>query len=205
MNAALFFVLMATGAVLYYGPFAAVVGRRQLVRTIHVYTGLALPLAFLVATAPRWGRRLRRDLGALNRFLPDDFRWLRSRRARAGEGVKASVRLGKFNPGQKVNAVFIGAAAVVMLATGSIMKWFGPFPVAWRTGATFVHDWFTLGIWLAIGGHVLLALSDPVALRGMTRGAVTASWAQHKRPRWYEEVAGETEARNEPSPEPAAR
>ena len=48
----------------------------------------------------------------------------------AGSGARqrAGVRLGKFNPGQKLNAAFIAGAAIVMLATGSIMKWFEPVP-----------------------------------------------------------------------------
>ena len=60
-----------------------------------------------------------------------------------------------------------------------------------RTGATFVHDWFALGIWLSIAGHVFLALRDPVALDGMRRGFVTSRWARTKRPRWYEEETGQ--------------
>src|SRR5438045_3306391 len=39
-NAALFGVLLATAAILYVGPLSAAVGRRELIRTIHVYSGL---------------------------------------------------------------------------------------------------------------------------------------------------------------------
>ncbi len=35
---------MATAAVLYLPPISAAVGRRQLVVTIHVYSGLLLPI-----------------------------------------------------------------------------------------------------------------------------------------------------------------
>ena len=38
------------------------------------------------------------------------------------------------------------------------MKWFDLFPLDWRTGATFVHDWFALGIWVAVLGHILFAV-----------------------------------------------
>ena len=143
------------------------------------YCGVLLPVPLLLALAGRHGARLRRDLGELNRFAPGEMRWFR-------RGTRASVRLGKFNPGQKLNAVFIGAAGVVMLATGSIMKWFSLFPIDWRTGATFVHDWFALGIWIAVIGHILFAFGDPVALGGMLRGTVGAAWARSERPRWYE-------------------
>ena len=73
---------------------------------------------------------------------PGRPRWLRRRPRYA--------RLGKFNPGQKLNATFLGAGDLVMLGTGTIMKWFDPFPIDWRTGATFVHDWVALGIWIAV-------------------------------------------------------
>ncbi len=179
VNAVLFFVLMLTGAILYVGPLSALVGRRELIRNLHVYAGIVLPLPVLLAVIGRHGARLRRDFAALNRFAPGEARWFRAR-------TRGSVRLGKFNPGQKLNAVFIAAAGIVMLATGSIMKWFSLFPIDWRTGATFVHDWFALGIWLAVIGHVVFAYKDPVALGGMVRGSVSAAWARRERPRWYE-------------------
>ncbi|MCZ7528063.1 MAG: cytochrome b/b6 domain-containing protein [Acidimicrobiia bacterium] len=183
-NALLFLTLMVTGAVLYVGPLSAAVGHRVLVRTVHVWSGLALPVPFVMGLAGRHGARLREDLRRLDRWSRSDFRWLRRRH-------RPSARLGKFNPGQKLNAAFLAGAAVVMLGTGSIMHWFEPFPDAWRTGATFVHDWFAFGVWLAVSGHVLLALADPEAMRGMTRGRVSARWARLHRPRWYEEVTGE--------------
>ena len=43
VNAALFLVLVATGAILYLEPLRPLVGRRALVEDIHVYAGLALP------------------------------------------------------------------------------------------------------------------------------------------------------------------
>jgi len=63
-----------------------------------------------------------------------------------------------------------------MLATGSIMKWFAPFPVDWRTGATFVHDWTAIGLFVLITVHVAKGLSDPVARRGMLTGKVPTGW-----------------------------
>ena len=158
--------------------------REELTRRVHRIFQLSLP--------GRRGRGLRRDLSALNRFSPDDWRWLRSR------GRAKGVRLGKFNPGQKLNAAFTGGAVLVMLATGSIMRWYGPFPLRWRTGATFVHDWVAAFLAVAIAGHIVVALRDRGALRAMVRGWVTASWAKAHAPRWYAEVA-ETRAEQ---PEP---
>jgi formate dehydrogenase subunit gamma len=181
VNATLFGTLMLTGAALYAGPISTLVGNREVVRTIHVYSGLALPIPLLIGVLGRHGARLRRDLGRLNRWSRDDRRWFR-------RGRRDTVRLGKFNPGQKLNAAFIAGAGVVMLATGSIMKWFDLFSLDWRTGATFVHDWFALGIWAAVIGHILFAVRDSDALDSMLGGTVPASWARKKAPLWYEEL-----------------
>jgi formate dehydrogenase subunit gamma len=187
VNATLFGVLMLTGAALYAGPVSQLVGNRELVRFVHVYAGLALPVPLLVAVVGARGARVRRDLGRLNRWTSDDVQWFRRRRRRA-------VRLGKFNPGQKLNAAFVAGAGIVMLATGSIMRWFEPFPLDWRTGATFVHDWFALAIWVVVIGHVVLALRDGDALESMVRGDVPAEWAKRHAPRWYDEERDERAA-----------
>jgi formate dehydrogenase subunit gamma len=179
VTAVLMLTLLVTGFSLYTGPLSKWIGRRHLMRTLHVYSGLLLPIPVLLAISLHAGRELRADLGRLNRWTRDDRAWWSRRR-------RSAVRLGKFNPGQKLNATFIGAAIVVMLMTGSIMHWFEPFSDSWRQGATFVHDWFAIGLFFAIAGHILLAIRDPDALNGMVRGWVKPSWAHARRPRWYE-------------------
>jgi formate dehydrogenase subunit gamma len=75
-----------------------------------------------------------------------------------------------------------------MLATGSIMRWFEPFPLPWRTGATFVHDWTAIATWVVVTGHILVALSKPASLRAMVSGRMSRRWAQRHHPRWAEEA-----------------
>jgi formate dehydrogenase subunit gamma len=158
-NAVLFIVLLATASALYVGPISALVGRRDLVKWIHVITGLALPVPLAIAT---WrSAAFRADAGRLNRWTVEDWNWLRRRRPRDS---------GKFNAGQKLNAAFVAGSIPVMLATGSIMKWFGPFPLAWRTGATFVHDLVAITLFVVIVGHIVKALSEPDLLDEMLRG-----------------------------------
>jgi formate dehydrogenase subunit gamma len=184
ITAALVFVLMGSGAALYAGPVSTAVGHRALVRDVHVVAGLLLPVPIVVALLlRRRGRALRADVTRIARWTDDDKAWLRKRR-------RARAQLGKFNPGQKLNAVFLGAALVLMLGTGVVLKWFSLFSLSTRTGATFVHDWVALAIWVVVAAHVLLALRDPIAMRGMLRGRVTARWARKLRPRWYEEQTG---------------
>ena len=184
VNATLFLVVMGTAAILYVGGLSAAVGRRELIRQIHVWCGIALPVPVLVALAGRWGRGFRADISRLNRWTKDDRRWFRS------FGRDPYVQLGKFNPGQKLNASFIAGVIVVMVCTGSVMNWFHYFPVDWRTGATFVHDWVAVILFFVVVGHIGIALADPESLGSMLRGPVDASWARERRPRWYEEETG---------------
>ena len=164
VTAALVGVLVATGAVLYWGELSSILGRRAFFKQVHVIAGLALPVPFVLALPGRHGRRLRRDLRTIDRFSPDDLRWLRSR------GSDPTVRLGKFNPGQKLNTAFVGAALLTMLVTGLVLRFFSPFPLSWRTGATFVHDWTALALGVDIAAHVWLASAS---LRRAPAGTAT--------------------------------
>jgi formate dehydrogenase subunit gamma len=197
VNAAMFGVLIVTAALLYIGQLSALVGHRDLVRTVHVACGLALPFPLLAARFGPWRRQFVDDVRALARFDDDDRRWLRSL------GRSKKVRMGKFHPGQKLNAAFTLGAIVVMLGTGSVMHWFSLFPIEWRTGATFVHDWLAITLAVVIAGHLKMAFSDGDALRGMTQGWVPTAWARRHRPKWYEAVTGRLAA--PPAAPPAKR
>ncbi len=184
VNAGLFGVLIVTAAIMYVGPLTALVGRRELVRYLHVVTGFALPFPLLAARLGPWRRAFSADVRALARFDDDDRRWLRS------FGRAKDVRMGKFHPGQKLNAAFTLGAIVVMLATGMVMHWFRWFPVEWRTGATFVHDWLAIALGVVIVGHIKMAFADADARRGMWDGWVPTIWARRHRPKWYEDLTG---------------
>jgi formate dehydrogenase subunit gamma len=175
-----------TGLVLYVGPLTAAVGRRNLVKDVHVVAGLAMPVPLVLAYAGRWRASLRADIRRLGRWTAADRRWLLSR------GREATDEVGKFNAGQKANAAFVLGMIVLMMATGSIMRWPEPIPLTYRTGATFVHDWTAIATWLVVAGHILISLSDPGSLRGMVTGWVTRLWAEDRHPRW----AAETVARD---------
>ena len=112
--------------------------------------------------------------------------------------------MGKFNAGQKVNAIFVAGCIPLMLVTGVIMRWFDPFPLAWRTGATFVHDWIAVLLLLVIVGHIAKALAEPLALRAMVRGTIPARHVERRHPRWWAEVQhGEAPAPQVPdAPDP---
>jgi len=187
VTALLFGILMVTALSLYFGSIAGVVWPRALVEEIHLWAGIALPVPLVFTIVGPWGSQFRRDLRRINVWTRDEVTWLKAMGRRAPQVVD------KFNPGQKLNTIFTGAAVVVMLVTGAMLKWFRFFPVDWRTGATFVHDLFAVAIFFVVGGHVLFALAHPESLRSMIRGWVTEAWAARHAPGWLAEEQSKVE------------
>jgi formate dehydrogenase subunit gamma len=187
-NAVVFFTLLATGATLYLGELSALVGHRVLVKYVHVFSGLLLPVPILLGVITRHGAALRDDLRRLNRWSEAERIWWSPTQRRR-------LRLGKFNRGQKANAAFVGGAYTIMMLTGLVMWQFDPFPDAWREGATFTHDVFAWGLGIAAFLHVVIALNNPVARHAMWQGDVPATWARRNRPAWFDELARATPAR----------
>jgi formate dehydrogenase subunit gamma len=172
---------MLTALPLYFGSLADVVGRRALAADIHLWTGVALPIPIIVSVLGPWGAQMRRDLRRIDVWTKDEVAWLRA------FGQRAPKVIDKFNPGQKLNAIFIGGSIVIMLATGSILKWFRFFPVSWRTGATFVHDVLAFAIFVVVAGHILFAVTHRDSLRSMIKGWVSEEWAARHAPGWLRE------------------
>jgi len=180
VNSALFGTLMFTAIPLYFGSFFGVVFPRHVIEMIHLWCGLALPIPIIVSMLGPWGRAMRRDVKRINAWTHQEIRWLFSL-------GRTPLEADKFNPGQKLNAIFIAAAIVVMLVTGSMLQWFRFFSVSLRQGATFVHDAFAFAIFAVVIGHIVMALTHRDALRSIFKGWVSEQWAKAHAPKWLEE------------------
>lgn len=180
-------VLLVTAALLFIPDLGALVGNRPIVRRVHEIAGFLLPMPLLLALG---SRAFRADLGRLNRFMPQDWEWLRRRDRRSGR-----IAVGKFNAGQKLNGAFTLGWIIVMLATGTIMFFSSAFPLGIRTGATFVHDWLSLAILAVVLGHIYMAYNDATARMGMRTGEVTLGWARREHGAWADEVRPPTASR----------
>src|SRR5437764_3455085 len=102
VHATAFLVLLATGLCLYLPSLAELVGRRPLLKTMHVYTAVAwlVALAAVVALGDR--RSLRCALREIDRFDGD----------------------GRLNRGQMVNAILTATFALLFTVTGGLL-WLG--------------------------------------------------------------------------------
>lgn len=192
-------VCVFTAACLYFPPLAEIVGRRRLVVTVHEWSGILLPAPLVLGLL---SRAFRADASRLGRFLPHDWRWLRTAlRTRRREASLA----GKFNAGQKLYAAFTVGAILIMVGTGLIM-WFPRLtPLFWRTGATFVHDWLALFIAAVITGHVWFATKDPEARRALRTGYVPRWWIKAEHPLWHPEDTPEAAPGKAPGERPGHR
>lgn len=181
-TAVLMLTCITTAAILYNGFLSAPIGHRRIVKLVHVFSGFALPIPIVLGIV---SAAYRADMRRLNRFSPADWRWLRSRKRRNG-----TILVGKFNAGQKLNTALSGGAIAVLLVTGTLMYFPDLARLSWRTGSTFVHDWFALALGLLVIGHIRYAVDDPGSRQGMRTGSVTETWARTHHAAWADETVG---------------
>jgi formate dehydrogenase subunit gamma len=180
VHATAFLVLLATGLALYVPALSVAVGRRPLLKDIHVYTAVSWIAALVLVVVLGDRRRLRATVRELETFDADDMLWLR----------RYPRPQGRFNAGQKVNAALTAAFAVLFAVSGSLL-WLGERDHRFQLASTILlHDWLTLISLVLLVGHLYLALIYPAtrhALRGMTVGTVRRDWAEQHHPKWVRE------------------
>jgi formate dehydrogenase subunit gamma len=183
IHASAFFVLLASGLVLYVPALGELVARRPLVKDVHLWTAAAwlVALALVVVLGDRRG--LRRTLAELDAFDDDDRRWLR--RGKAPQG--------RFNAGQKLN-VALTAAFAFLFAVSGLLLWYGERDTRFRFDSTILlHDGLMYLSLVLLVGHLYLALIHPKtrhALRGITRGDVRRDWALEHHRKWVDGERG---------------
>ena len=178
-HASAFLALLLTGLVLYVPYLSEQIGRRPQVKGAHLIVAVAWAIALTAVVVLGDRRGLRRTLSELDAFDADDRRWLRGKRAPQG----------RFNAGQKVNAILTGAFALLFAVSGTLL-WLGERDTRFRFDSTIVlHDGLTLISVVLLAGHLYLALIHPTtrhALRGVTLGDVEVGWARDHHTKWVE-------------------
>ena len=191
-HAVFFLGLLSTGLIMLVPGISMAVGHHFLVLRIHLITAIFYVCGPLLWFALGNRRALRADLRDVNQWRGDDFRWLKPRLPGSPEPPQ-----GRFNAGQKINAVFVGASTLGFAITGAVMWQTHLFPIWLVNNCVHLHDTLTLLALAAWLGHIYLALlnrSTRPALSGMVQGEVELSWAEHHHPRWVAEVQDQADA-----------
>jgi len=177
VNASAFFALLASGLVLYVPTLSEAVGRRGLVKAIHLYVAIGWVAALLIVLLAGDWRGLRETRRELERLDLDDLRWLGGWPAPQG----------RFNAGQKLHAVAQAAFSVLFVVSGALL-WLGERNTTLRLAGTIVlHDALTFLATILVAGHLYLALiarGTRPALQGMISGTVREAWAREHHPKW---------------------
>ncbi len=184
VHASAFFVLLGSGLVLYLPSLSRAVSRRPLIKDVHVWTAVSWGGAILLIALLGNRRALARTIREIDLFDRDDRRFLAGR---------LDAPQGRFNAGQKLNAILTAAFATLFAISGFLL-WYGERDTRFRLpGTVFLHD--TL-MYLSVGllvGHLYLAVIHPAtrhALRGMTLGTVREDWARRHHAKWVDELDG---------------
>lgn len=181
-----FLLLAVSGLALFHPAFfflSSLLGGGTWSRILHPFIGVVLTLAFIAFAAQLW---------ADNRITAADREW----RRHLGDILRNRARqlpaIGKYNIGQKYLFWTLVVTIGALLLSGIVIwqPWFAPrFPVTLIRLAALVHAVAGFIAMLAIIVHIYSAFWTRGSVRAMTRGTVTAAWARHHHPAWYQEVS----------------
>jgi formate dehydrogenase subunit gamma len=179
IHAAAFLVLLGSGLCLYLPSLAEAVGRRPLLKSIHIYTAVAWAIALALVVVVGNRRSLARTVHEVEYWDADDVAWLRGRR----------VPQGRLNAGQKLNTI-VTAVFAILFAISGFFLWYGERNTAWRLPhALLVHDYLMYVSFFLFLGHLWFSLIYPRtrhALTGITRGWVSEDYAVRRHAKWAE-------------------
>jgi formate dehydrogenase subunit gamma len=167
-----------------------------------IHVGAASVLLAGLALLTWWANRpaLRCAVRDLTSFDATDRRWLAGAPRRAFTREPAPPA-GRFNAGQKLNALLASLGLAALYATGLAL-----LVVGRGVPQGPLHTLAAVAMVALISGHVYMAVLNPGtrhALRGMTLGDVDRAWAEHHHPRWVDEAEPSSPGASAPSGETA--
>ncbi len=182
--AACFLILLASGLTMYVPALSVLIPSRFIVRQIHLAAAFCIVVVPSLIALRGEHKALKADAKLIDEWDLDDKAWF------SDTIYRYPTAPGKFNAGQKLNALFTVGSLILFLASGIIMTMniFTRILPSWLVeNASLMHDmltWLVLFAWL---GHVYLAAIHPTtreSMRGMLTGLVRRDWAHHHHPRW---------------------
>jgi formate dehydrogenase subunit gamma len=180
-----FLLTFATGLGLFFPDLAKLAGSREVVRDLHRFAGAATVLLPLLVIVVGDRRRLAQDVRDVDVWSLDDSRWMRAWLWRKVGGRDRLPPQGRFNAGQKFNAVLTAAGLFWLTVTG-IVVFPGIHPPFWLVeNSRALHNLTWIVLTPAIAGHIFLAaIYGPTrpGLPGIITGKVSLEWLRRHHP-----------------------
>ncbi len=180
-----FLLTFLTGLGLYFPELAKLAGNRELVRDVHRFAGLFTVMLPALVLLMGDRRNLRRDVHEIDLWSRDDRRWFRAWLWRKIGGRDRYPPQGRFNAGQKFNAV-LTAGCIFWLSLTGLFIFPGIHPPFWLvSNSRNLHDLAWIVLTPAVLGHIFLAaIYKPTrpGLSGIITGRVPLPWLREHHP-----------------------
>lgn len=181
-----FLVLLLSGFALALPAIEATIGHRSLLREIHLSGAFFLFYGPAIVALAGDRRSVGRDVESVDTWDADDIRWLIPFPVLRLLGYSTPPQ-GRFNAGQKLNAIFVVWSTLTFTVTGLVMWQNRRFPSDVVSQANNIHTILAYVALVAFLGHLYLAALYPKtrhALRAITGGRVRLEWAREHHPKW---------------------
>jgi formate dehydrogenase subunit gamma len=181
-----FLVLLLSGFALQLPAIEAVIGQRALLREIHLSAAFFFFFGPAIVALAGDRRSIGVDVAAVDVWDADDLRWLIPFPLLRLFGVRTPPQ-GRFNAGQKLNALFVVWSTLTFTVSGLIMWQNRRFSLDLVHQANIIHTALAYLALAAFLGHLFLATVYPRtrhSFRAITQGWVRVDWAQHHHLKW---------------------
>lgn len=126
----------------------------------------------------------------ISTFDEDDRKWFQLRGGYLSRN-ESHFNIGKYNPGQKLFAIFIGVSTLILGITGIFIWMPTSFPRLIVQLSLMIHGLIFVCSIMFVVVHVYLAtIGNPGTIEAMLYGNVASRWARKHHPKWYKEVTG---------------
>jgi formate dehydrogenase subunit gamma len=177
-QASTFILLLLSGFGLGLPAIEGLLGHRDLLRQIHLTAAFFYAFGPTVIALGANRASVARDVHDVETWDAEDVRWL----------VPGSdTEPGRFNAGQKLNAIFVAWSTVAFALTGFVMWQNRRFPLDVVSRANVIHTDLAYIALLVFLGHLFLATVWPHtrdSFWAMTGGTIHGDWARTHHPRW---------------------
>jgi len=188
VQAVTFMLLLASGFALALPQLEALIGHRALLREIHLSAAFFFVFGPAIVALSGDRRSVAQDVADIDTWDSDDLRWLIPFPILRLFGVRTPPQ-GRFNAGQKLNALFVVWSTVTFSVTGLLMWQNRRFPTNLVESANNIHTLLAYLALLGFLGHLFLATTYPAtrhAFRAITQGWVRRDWAEHHHAKWVQ-------------------